>query len=170
MDIVFETNPNGLAIDYGFPVYFVVIEEYLALINSGLTKKEIDHIEEMLLEITTTGRQLNITLAMCLQVSSANILNSSIRANLPVKLAMGNSNRTILETLFGASNVPKVASKLEIGEGLGTYDFDIFTFASPTLLFQESELLEQIKEENNLGAVSKNFGGSGSENGGHCGV
>lgn len=145
MDYYLRSNPNALAVDCGYDVKFIVIEEYLALVNSGIDKKTLDKIEKMLLELVTTGRQMNITLCMCMQVSSSQTLNTSIRANLPVKICMGNANRTILETLFGIGNVPKIPTKMDIGEGLATYDYDIFPIKVPSILFDYTELIAYIQ-------------------------
>ena len=149
MEVYLKRNPNILAIDCGFKVRVLVIEEYLALVNSGIDKKTLDRIEKMLLELITTGRQMNISLIMCMQVSSSQTLNTSIRANLPVKICMGNANRTILETLFGVGNAPKIPTKLDKGEGLATYDFDIFPIKVPTLDFDSFELIDFINQKRN---------------------
>ena len=133
MDEELKTNPEALAIDKGFPVKFVLIEEYLALVNSGADKKTLDRIEKMILEITTTGRSLNVYLCMVLQVSAATTLNTSIRSNLPIKIVFGNPDRTIYETTFGKSSVPDVMARMDKGEGLVSLDGDIIPFSSPML-------------------------------------
>ena len=134
MDEELKTKPEALAIERGFPVKFVLIEEYLALVNSGADKKTLDRIEKMILEITTTGRSLNVYLCMVLQVSAATTLNTSIRSNLPIKIVFGNPDRTIYETTFGKSSVPSVLSRMDKGEGLVSIDGDIIPFSSPMLL------------------------------------
>ncbi len=133
MDEELKTKPEALAIEKGFPVKFVLIEEYLALVNSGADKKTIDKIEKMVLEITTTGRSLNVYLCMVLQVSAASTLNTSIRSNLPIKIVFGNPDRTIYETTFGKSSVPSIVARMDKGEGLASIDGDIIPFSSPFL-------------------------------------
>lgn len=133
MDEELKTKPEALAIEKGFPVKFVLIEEYLALVNSGADKKTLDKIEKMVLEITTTGRSLNVYLCIVLQVSAATTLNTSIRSNLPIKIVFGNPDRTIYETTFGKSSVPSVLTRMDKGEGLVSIDGDIIPFSSPFL-------------------------------------
>ena len=134
MDEELKENPQALAIEKGFPVKFVLIEEYLALVNSGADKKTLERIEKMILEITTTGRSLNVYLCMVLQVSAASTLNTSIRSNLPIKIVFGNPDRTIYETTFGKASAPSVTTQFEKGEGLASIDGDIIPFSSPFLV------------------------------------
>lgn len=145
MDEVLKENPQALAIDNGFPVKFVLIEEYLALVNSGTDKKTLDKIEKMILEITTTGRSLNVYLCMVLQVSSSQALNTSIRANLPIKIVFGNPERTIYETTFGKGSVPDIVARMEKGEGLCSIDGEIIPFSSPYVKCNISEVLALLK-------------------------
>lgn len=144
MDEELKENPQALAIDKGFPVKFVLIEEYLALVNSGADKKTLDKIEKMIMEITTTGRSLNIYLCMVLQVSAASTLNTSIRSNLPIKIVFGNPDRTIYETTFGKASVPSVTTQFEKGEGLASIDGDIIPFSSPFLLCGLKNVLKMM--------------------------
>ena len=144
MDEQLKENPQALAIDKGFPVKFVLIEEYLALVNSGADKKTLDRIEKMVLEITTTGRSLNVYLCMVLQVSAATTLNTSIRSNLPIKIVFGNPDRTIYETTFGKSSVPSVLTRMDKGEGLISIDGDIIPFSSPFILCGIKTILSQL--------------------------
>lgn len=145
MDEILKQNPQALAIDNGFPVKFVLIEEYLALVNSGTDKKTLERIEKMILEITTTGRSLNVYLCMVLQVSSSQALNTSIRANLPIKIVFGNPERTIYETTFGKGSVPDIVARMEKGEGLCSIDGEIFPFSSPFVKCGISEILTLLK-------------------------
>lgn len=145
MDEILKQNPQALAIDNGFPVKFVLIEEYLALVNSGTDKKTLERIEKMILEITTTGRSLNVYLCMVLQVSSSQALNTSIRANLPIKIVFGNPERTIYETTFGKGTVPDIVARMEKGEGLCSIDGDIIPFSAPFAKFSTREILLLLK-------------------------
>lgn len=145
MDEILKQNPQALAIDNGFPVKFVLIEEYLALVNSGTDKKTLERIEKMILEITTTGRSLNVYLCMVLQVSSSQALNTSIRANLPIKIVFGNPERTIYETTFGKGAVPDIVARMEKGEGLCSIDGDIIPFSAPFAKFNTREILSLLK-------------------------
>lgn len=144
MDSILESNPNALAIEHGYPVHLVVFEEYLALVNSGADKKVLADIEKKILEITTTGRALGIHILMIMQQSSATTVSTSIRANLSCKLVFGSAPKSILETTFGIGSVPSISTKFEKGEGLGTFDIDIFTFQAPTFDFKITDILKML--------------------------
>lgn len=141
MEKVMETDFTAIASDYGFPVKLIVIEEYMALVNSGADKKILKDIENMLLEITAVGRALSVHLVLVMQVSSATTLNSSIRANLN-PLVFGQATNTIYETAFNTKSVPKVQVRFEKGEGLGMIDGTIFRFKAPTFNFDTYQLLQ----------------------------
>lgn len=148
MDLILEKNPNALAIDQNYPVLLIVIEEYLALVNSGIDKKVLADIEKKILEITTTGRSLGIHLVMIMQQASATTLNTSIRSNLACKLVFGTAPKSILETTFGIGSAPSISTKFEKGEGLGTFDLDVFTFQAPTINFAFSKILSMLDANN----------------------
>ena len=83
-----------------------------------------------------------------MQVSSAESLSTNIRANLPVKLVLGQGNETIYRTAFGLSNVPSLNYQLKRGEGIGNIEGNNFLFKVPELKFNLTEL-------NNLLAVNR---------------
>lgn len=147
MASVLESNPNALAIDHGFPVVLIVVEEYIALMNCGIEKKTQTDIEKMLLELVTVGRSLNIHLMMVMQVASAASLNTSVRANLPVRIVFGNAPRTILETTFGISDVPVISQKFEKGQGLIKLELDAEPFSAPTLAFNFNEVIQILEHK-----------------------
>lgn len=142
MDSILHNDPSAIAIEHGYPIRFIVIEEYLALVNSGIDKKTLQEIEKMILELTTLGRSLGIHVYMVLQVSSADNLNTSIRSNMTNKLVFGTNSSTVYATAFGVGNVPPVISRMEQGEGIGTFDVELFTFRAPSFEFEWSELFE----------------------------
>ena len=144
MDPILEDNPTALACEYGFPVKLIVIEEYIALMNSGADKKVLEEIEKMLLEISTTGRSLNIHIMMILQVSAATNLNTSIRANLPIRILFGNPDKTTYTTTFSTSDFPELTTRKEKGEGLIQIDGSIYNFSASTLEFGMNKLLEEV--------------------------
>ena len=141
-DELLRYNPRALAIDLGYPIKLIIIEEYMALMNTDAPKKTLEGIEAKVKRLVVTGRALNINILLVTQVAAANTLNSSIRANLPVKLVFGNANRTILETTFGIGNTPKINTYNEKGEGLLSFGNDIVHFSAPTLSFDVVEALK----------------------------
>ena len=147
MDEVLRLNPQALAIDLGYSIKLIVIEEYMALMNTDASKKILDSIEAKVKRLVVTGRALNINVLSVTQVAAANTLNSSIRANLPLKLVFGNANRTILETTFGIGNMPKISSLMEKGEGMYSEGNDIRHFLAPTLNFNIINAFESLKSE-----------------------
>ncbi len=144
MEVYLKRDPNSLAIDKGFKLKLIIIEEYLALVNSGEDKKLLKEIEAMILKITTLGRQLGIHILLVMQVSGADNLNSSIRANLTNKLVFGNANSTIYITAFGSSNTPKVLDELGKGEGYASFGLAPFRFKAPSFEF---DIAQRINED-----------------------
>lgn len=97
----------------------IVIEELTALLSS-LDKKEKESFLAMLSTLVMIGRQLNIHLLIVMQVSSADTLPSSIKANC-APIALGNLPETIQKTAFGVSS--KISHHhFERGEGLMCLD------------------------------------------------
>ena len=139
MDEYLRTDPDAVATDYGYPLCFVVVEEYLALMSiaSAAEKKQIN---ALVMKIATMGRQLSVHLVIVMQVSGADQLDSAVRSNLPVKLVFGTGTETIYRTAFGQSDVPKIPFKLERGEGIGQTDNTRFMFHTPKILFPLSDL------------------------------
>lgn len=152
MDEHLKEDATVLAYQKGFSLRLVVIEEYLALVNSNADKKMLAKIEKQILEICTLGRALNIHLFMTMQVSAATNLNSSIRANMSCRVVMGNVNRTILETTFGTGvAVPGLHIKKEVGDGLIYLNGEIATFMAPTLKFNLKDVLMVVSSNQDKG-------------------
>lgn len=152
MDEHLKEDSTVLAFEKGFPVRLVVIEEYLALVNSNVDKKILSKIEKQILEICTLGRALNIHLLVTMQVSAATNLNSSIRANMSCRVVMGNVNRTILETTFGTGiAIPNANIKKEVGDGLLYLNGEVASFKAPTLNFNLKDVLMVVGSNQNKG-------------------
>lgn len=131
---------NMLACEADMKPVIIVIEEYMALMNSGADKKILKEIEQMVLEITAVGRAMDVHVVLVMQVASAKDLNSSIRANCAA-MVFGNANSTIYETAFGTKTVPNVTARFKPGQGLGMFEVEPFRFSAPTLLFPLRDLL-----------------------------
>lgn len=138
-------NPNVCASDIGLPVIYVVIEEYIALMQS-VTPKEQKEIERLVTRIAVTGRQLSVIPCIIMQVSMADQLSSSIRSNLNAKLVYGTASETIYKTAFGLTDVPKIAYDFAKGQGLGMIENHRFFFQTPKLDFKVAEIGEIIKK------------------------
>lgn len=147
MSPILKNNPDAIAGDSGLKPMLIVVEEMLALM-SNLDSKGQKHVTELLTKITTTGRSLSVYLCIVMQVSSAESLSTNIRANLPVKLVLGQGNETIYRTAFGLSNVPSLNYQLKRGEGIGNIEGNNFLFKVPELKFNLTEL-------NNLLALNR---------------
>ena len=140
MDEPLKQDPKALASNYGFPIKLVVIEEFIALMNCGISSTEQKLITSLIKEITTSGRSLDVHLIMVMQVSGYDTLDSAIKANLPVKLVFGEVNETVYKTAFGLSNAPKTRYLFDKGEGIGLIEGNNFLFRIPTLNYKISEL------------------------------
>lgn len=138
-------NPNVCAADIGLPVIYIVIEEYIALMQS-VTPKEQKEIERLVTRIAVTGRQLSVIPCIIMQVSMADQLSSSIRSNLNAKLVYGTASETIYKTAFGLTDVPKIAYDFARGQGLGMIENHRFFFQTPKLDFKVAEIGEIIKK------------------------
>ncbi len=144
MDKPLKANPRAIASEYGFPIKLVVIEEFIALMNCGISSSEQKLITSLIKEITTSGRSLDVHLIMVMQVSGYDTLDSAIKANLPVKLVFGEVNETIYKTAFGLSNAPKTRYQFDKGEGIGSIEGNNFLFRIPTLNYEISSLSKYI--------------------------
>lgn len=117
----------------------ILIEELSALL-SVLEKKEKDQFLSVLSNLIMIGRQINMHLIIVMQVSSADTLPSSIRANC-IPIALGNLPETIQKTAFGVST-KIVHRNFEKGEGLlgldGVHQKHVFV---PTLSYSIQEFL-----------------------------
>ena len=117
----------------------ILIEELTALL-SILDKKEKDKFLSVLSNLIMIGRQINVHLIIVMQVSSADTLPSSIKANC-IPIALGNLPETIQKTAFGIST-KIVHRNFEKGEGLigldGVHQKHIFI---PTLSYSIQDLL-----------------------------
>lgn len=140
MEKILATDMTAVASDYGYHPILIVMEEYMALMNSGFDKKKLKEIDDMVLQISAMGRALSVHLIIVMQVSSAKDLNSSIRANCG-KLVFGNATQTIYETAFNMKSIPKVNVKMRPGEGIGSFEVGTFRFMAPTLYFPLYRLL-----------------------------
>ena len=139
MSPILKINPDALAGDSGLSPMLIVVEEMLALMST-LDSKSQKHVTELLTKITTTGRSLSVYLCIVMQVSSAESLSTNIRANLPVKLVLGQGDETIYRTAFGLSNMPSLNYQLKRGEGIGNIEGNNFLFKVPELNFDLTEL------------------------------
>ena len=141
MDAILKSDPRSLAIDAGFPVVLLVVEEYMALMSAA-NKKEQDEIENKLKRLVITGRALNISVIVVTQVAMASSLSSAIRSNLALKMVFGNASRTIYETTFGIGSVPKITTDMQKGQGLMMRGIKIAKFSAPTLNFDIVKYLQ----------------------------
>ena len=112
-----DKNPRVQAVDIGYKVKLVILEEYISL-QASLDKKSKEELERIVKNISVLARQSNIVLMIVLQSAGTENIQSTTRSNL-TKVLMGNAQSNILTATFGNNvDIPSVTTKLEKGEGL----------------------------------------------------
>lgn len=147
MDDYLRNNPEAIASDVGLTPIVIIIEEYLALINSFDDAKQRKHFESLVIRIITMGRALSIHMICITQVALADSINSAIKSNLPCKIVLGNASETIYKTSFGLSDVPHMSINFAPGEGIISFECDKSIVRFPTLLFNVTEIPETFWEK-----------------------
>ena len=107
---------------WNMPANIFVFDEFAAFqsVIDSMDKKTRDHVSMLLRNIVLEGRQLGYFAALIMQKSDATDLKSSIRANLPWVVVLGNATRTTYLTAFEeTADLPN--RNFRRGEGLFSY-------------------------------------------------
>ena len=107
--------------DFGKSPYIFIFDEYasFAATLAGKEKKIRDKVNDLLMEIVLQGRQLGFFLICIMQKSGAELINTSLRDNLPLKIVLGNSEHQTYVTAFG-NGVRIPERHYKVGEGVFT--------------------------------------------------
>jgi len=115
---------DGTYADMGLAPHVLIIDEYSSFqahVNN-MDKKPRDEVLSLLKSIVMQGRQLGFFLWVIMQQSPANSISTDIRENLVCKIALGQCERSTLETCFGASAAAQVPNrKYSAGQGVFAY-------------------------------------------------
>lgn len=141
MEEFLEKDPNAIAVNYGIQPIVIIIEEYIGLM-SALDSKSQKEIERIIKSISVLARSVNMHLFMVMQSASTENVNPSIRHNLS-KILLGNAQSNIIISTFGnGTEIPKLNTKLEKGEGYIQLGEMITRLKVPTLSYTNKELKE----------------------------
>lgn len=109
-------------IDFGFPPYVFIFDEYAAFqsVVQTMDKKHRDEVNKLISQVVLQGRQLGFFLFIVMQKSDSSSLPTMIRDNLPLKIVLGNAEQQTYVTAFG-TGVAIPNYNFRIGEGVFTY-------------------------------------------------
>lgn len=118
---------------FGLSPYIFICDEYASFASVlASSKKEVrDRVKALLYEVVLQGRQLGFFLFLIMQKSDANLIDTALRENIPLKIVLGNSEAQTYVTAFGAgADIPN--RDYLVGEGV---------FVEPTIA-PEPKLLQ----------------------------
>ncbi len=107
--------------DFDLEPYVFIFDEYAAFqaAMANEPKAMRDKVNSLLTNIVLKGRQLGFFLFVVMQKSDADIIKTALRDNLPLKIVLGNAEKTTYTTAFGpGADIPD--RLFEIGEGVFT--------------------------------------------------
>lgn len=154
MKIVHEKlklDPNKTAFDFGLQEHYLIIDEYgaFAAVLQRQKKADRDKIMGQLQEIIFQGRQCGFYVCLITQQVNATILPTAIRDNLGFRIALGQNDRTTLQTAFGESTeIPK--KKMRPGNGWYVANGQNMTpkmAETPTLKFNILQAFKSLKSK-----------------------
>lgn len=154
MKIVHEKlklDPNKTAFDFGLQEHYLIIDEYgaFAAVLQRQKKADRDKIMGQLQEIIFQGRQCGFYVCLITQQVNATILPTAIRDNLGFRIALGQNDRTTLQTAFGESTeIPK--KKMRPGNGWYVANGQNMTpkmAETPTLKFNILRAFKSLKSK-----------------------
>lgn len=107
--------------DFNKSPYIFCFDEYASFVSvlANEDKKTRDKVNSLLSEIVLQGRQLGFFVLIIMQKSDANLISTSLRDNIPLKIVLGNSEQQTYVTAFGTGvDIPK--RHYNVGEGVFT--------------------------------------------------
>lgn len=118
LEPLWDDNPRALAIDLGYKPIFVLVEEYSALQDGIIDKKEKEELKRIVRILSKKARQCSIHLCLVMQTGGVDVIESSVRSQFN-KVLLGNVMNNILVSTFQADKeeIPTMNFKNK-GEGL----------------------------------------------------
>lgn len=107
--------------DFNLSPFIFLFDEYASFVSvlANEDKKTRDKVNALLSEIILQGRQLGFFLLIIMQKSDANLLSTSLRDNIPLKIVLGASEKQTYVTAYGTGiSIPNRHYK--VGEGVFT--------------------------------------------------
>ncbi len=127
--------------------YLFIFEEYAAFSSVLKTydKKTRDKVNGLLSSIVLMGRQQGFFLWIVMQKSDSTMIDTSIRDNLPLKICLGNAEKTTYVTIFGTGiEIPN--KNYKVGEGVFTEPIVAPTPKKVDTAFCNFDILQAVNE------------------------
>lgn len=133
--------------DFNKSPYIFCFDEYASFVSvlANEDKKTRDKVNGLMSEVILQGRQLGFFMFIIMQKSDANLISTSLRDNIPLKVVLGNSEQQTYVTAFGTGvDIPNRHYK--VGEGVFT---EPVIASEPKLLqcpFLNFDILEAVRK------------------------
>ena len=149
LEPILRTEFSAVAYEHGFPIHLVIIEEYFALLTSGLKKEVKNEIEEIILNLAVLSRSLGFCLCLITQQSGSYVIPTALRSQLQFRLLLGSPSQSIYECTFEDKSKPNINISLPIGCGLYCNDgVNIRLFRGFTFNYDVVELFRLLSCKN----------------------
>lgn len=144
--------------DYGLEPYFLVCDEYNALM-SMLDYKQRERVDSAIGNLLLLGRQAGCFVVIAMQKPSREDLGSKLQANINMRLSVGRLDEAGYDIMFGEVNRNKefkylkyISGRRVYGRGYGAIMGDVAReFYSPNLTkgFEFYDYFEQLERHDN---------------------
>ncbi|MGT3738863.1 FtsK/SpoIIIE domain-containing protein [Staphylococcus aureus] len=133
--------------NFDLPPYFVIFDEVTAF-TSTLDKKELQEMNDYLINIIMKGRQAGVFMFLTAQRPDADVIKGNVRDQLGLRVSMGNLSSDGYRMTFGQTDkVFQPIHESDIGRGyisiLGQYNEPIL-FDAP--LMEKYDFVEDVKQ------------------------
>ncbi|EZY94944.1 FtsK/SpoIIIE domain-containing protein, partial [Staphylococcus aureus] len=133
--------------NFDLPPYFVIFDEVTAF-TSTLDKKELQEMNDYLINIIMKGRQAGVFMFLTAQRPDADVIKGNVRDQLGLRVSMGNLSADGYRMTFGQTDkVFQPIHESDIGRGyisiLGQYNEPIL-FDAP--LMEQYDFVEDVKQ------------------------
>ncbi|AXG30388.1 FtsK/SpoIIIE domain-containing protein [Staphylococcus aureus] len=133
--------------NFDLPPYFVIFDEVTAF-TSTLDKKELQEMNDYLINIIMKGRQAGVFMFLTAQRPDADVIKGNVRDQLGLRVSMGNLSADGYRMTFGQTDkVFQPIHESDIGRGyisiFGQYNEPIL-FDAP--LMEQYDFVEDVKQ------------------------
>ena len=135
----------------GMKPLFLVVDEFIYVIESIRDKKVRDDLTRRLTDIALRGRAAGVFLMLILQRPDSKYLDTVIRDNIKAKVVLGDATETAYEMAFGAEN--KKMTPLDKGEGYVQIGSKMLNFTFPD--YGQEKFVEDVRFRSRRSAPEK---------------
>ncbi|MCL9747438.1 FtsK/SpoIIIE domain-containing protein [Staphylococcus aureus] len=145
--------------NFDLPPYFIVFDEVTAF-TSTLNKKELQEMNDYLVNIIMKGRQAGVFMFLTVQRPDADVIKGNIRDQLGLRVSLGNLSDDGYRMTFGQTDKDfQPIHESEIGRGyisiLGQYNEPILFDAPLMEQYDFAKDIEQILLQNDVDNTEK---------------